>query len=147
MRIIPVCVLLAAAGCWKPAPAEPPPAAEGPPRVNPRHGVRLTYFIGKIDGGQSCSSQAWVSPDLPANATVKTSEKCGPSGGPTGEVEWAPVARRGDADVYRVTLRYPLEGPVTRTETVEVEFSGTRVKVFEGDDYAVVLDPATPWRP
>ncbi len=145
MRIVPVYLLLAAAGCWKPAPGKPP--AEALPRVNSRHGVTLRYFIGKIDGGRSCSGQFWISPDLPANATTKVGGRCGDSGGPIGEYEWKLVAHRGDADVYRVTLRYPAEGPITRTETTEVEFRGERVKVFESDAYAIVLDPAAPWRP
>ncbi|MBN9516965.1 hypothetical protein J0H58_00370 [bacterium] len=147
MRIVPVCLLLAAAGCWKPAPDAPPAAETPPPRVNPRHGVVMTYFVGKIDGGRSCSGQAWVALDLPAAAATKTGGRCGESGGPTGEYEWKLVAHRGDADVYRVTLRYPVEGPATWTETAEVEFRGERVKVFETDAYAFVLDPATPWRP
>ena len=147
MRAVPLSIVLVAAGCWKPGPEAPPAAVDPPPRVSPRHGMIVRYFIGKIDGGASCSSQTWVSPDLPATATTKSSGRCGPTGGPTGEVEWLLIAHRGDADVYRVTLRYPVEGPDTRTETAEVEFRGVRVKVFEGAAYGVVLDPAPLWRP
>jgi hypothetical protein len=147
MRVGILGLVLTVAGCWKPAPDAPPPAAaEAPPRVSPRHGVTLRYFIGKI-GGRSCSGQVWDSPDLSANATTRHGGRCGDTGGPTGEYEWKLVAHRGDADVYRLTLRYPVEGPDTRTETAEVEFRGARVTVFEGANYAVVLDPAAPWQP
>jgi hypothetical protein len=147
MRAVPLGVVLVAAGCWNAAPEASPAAADAPPRVSPRHGMIVRYFIGKIDGGGGGSWQTWVNPDLPPTAMTTSRGKCGPDGGPTGEVEWLLIAHRGDADVYRLTLRYPLEGPDTRTETAEVEFRGARVKVFEGDAYGVVLEPAPLWRP
>jgi hypothetical protein len=98
-------------------------------------------FHGGVDSGVSASFQSRVSSSLPPNAAVRTSGRFGDAGGPAAEVEWAFLGRRGDRDVYRVTLRYPVGAPGEEVRVVEVEFGGERVRVIEDGTHTVVLDP------
>jgi len=57
------------------------------------------------------------------------------------EVEWSFAERRGTNDVYRFTRRFPSDTAVVSTTSKTVQFSDSRVVVFEDKFQAVVIEP------
>ena len=116
------------------------PSAQGPAlaAASPRFKARITCFNGKVDSGSSCSTTTFQ-PD----GTLHTKGgplKCGYPGR-LSEIEWAFVERRGANDVYRFTRRFPYETADVSTTRKEVEFSDSRVVVFEDKFQVVVMEP------
>jgi len=60
--------------------------------------------------------------------------------GQVSEIEWLFVERRNDKDVYRFTRRFPSDTPATSTTHKTVEFSDTRVVVFEDQKQATIIE-------
>jgi hypothetical protein len=60
------------------------------------------------------------------------------------EIEWALVKRRGDKDVYRFTRRFPADAQNPSTTAEVVEYSGSRVIVFQDKWQVIVIEPPRP---
>ena len=112
-------------------------AADAPGKTLPRFKARIVCFNGKLDSGSSCSGTNFQ-PDGALRATSKIT--CG-FPGQVSEIECAFVERRGDKDVYRFTRRFPSDTATTTTASKTVEFSDSRVVVFEDKAQAVVIEP------
>jgi len=59
------------------------------------------------------------------------------------EIEWSFVERRNDKDVYRFVRRFPSDTAAVSTTSKTVEFSDSRVVVFEDKVQAIVIEPPT----
>src|SRR6267143_2001538 len=102
-------------------------AADAPTKASPRFKARVACFNGKLDSGSSCAGTNFQ-PDGALHAKGKMT--CGVPGQVT-EVEWSFVERRGTNDVYRFTHRFPSDTAAVSTTSKSVEFSDSRVVVFE----------------
>ena len=94
-------------------------------------------FNGKLDSGHSCSVTTFQ-PDGTLHAKGKLT--CG-FPGKVSEVEWSFVERRDNKDVYRFTRLFPSDTAATSTTSKTVEFSDSRVVVFEDKFQVVVMEP------
>ena len=112
-------------------------AADVPVKASPRFKARVVCFNGKLDSGSSCGGTNFQ-PDGTLHATNKMT--CG-FPGQVSEIECAFIERRGDKDVYRFTRRFPSDTPAASTTSKTVEFSNSRVVVFEDKVQAVVIEP------
>jgi len=77
-------------------------------------------------------------PDGALHATSKMT--CG-FPGQVSEIEWSFVERHCNKDVYRFTRRFPSDTGTASTTTKIVEFSDSRVVVFEDNVQAVLIEP------
>jgi hypothetical protein len=112
-------------------------AADTPDKESPRFKARVACFNGKVDSGSSCSTTNFQ-PDGTLHATGKMT--CGFSGR-VSEIEWSFVERRGTKDVYRFTRRFPSDTAAVSTSIKTVDFSESRVIVFEDKFQVVVIEP------
>jgi len=114
-------------------------AAETPSRFGPRHVAVVTCFNGKVDSGHSCSTRPTHEP---ADSKVKVTRgmTCG-FAGKVSELQWEYLGQRGNADIYRISRRFPSDTPNAKTTTNTVAFTGKRVTVFEDADQVVVMEP------
>jgi hypothetical protein len=112
-------------------------AADAPAKASPRFRARVTCFNGKVDSGSSCSATTFQ-PDGALHLTGKMT--CG-FPGQVSEVEWSFVERRGTNDVYRFTRRFPSDTAAASTTSKNIEFSDSRVVVFEDKFQVVVIEP------
>ncbi len=112
-------------------------AADAPAKTAPRFKARIACFNGKLDSGSSCSGTNFQ-PDGALHAKGKMT--CG-FPGQVSEIEWSFVERRGDRDVYRFTRRFPSDTAAAGTTSKTIEFSDSRVVVFEDKVQAVVIEP------
>jgi len=112
-------------------------ATNAPGKTSPRFKARIVCFNGKLDSGSSCSGTNFQ-PDGALHAIYKMT--CG-FPGQVSEIEWAFVERRGDKDVYRFTRRFPSDTAASSTMNKTVEFSDSRVVVFEDKAQVVVIEP------
>src|SRR5205823_12516676 len=97
----------------------------------------VACFNGKVDSGSSCSATTFQ-PDGTLHATGKIT--CG-FPGQVSEVEWSFVERSGTNDVYRFTRRFPSGTAAAGMTSRNVEFSDSRVVVFEDKFQVVVIEP------
>jgi hypothetical protein len=104
---------------------------------SPRFKARVACFNGKLDSRSSCAGTNFQ-PDGSLHPTGKMS--CG-FPGKVSEIEWSFVERRGNKDVYRFTRRFPSDSGAASTTSKSVEFSESRVVVFEDKFQAVVIEP------
>jgi hypothetical protein len=112
-------------------------AAGNPPtKESPRFKARVVCFNGKVDSGSSCANRNYQ-PDGALHAKGKMT--CGYAG-KVSEIEWSFVERRGSNDVYRMTRRFPSDTPRVSMVSKLVEFSQSRVVVFEDESQVVVMD-------
>lgn len=111
-------------------------AADAPAKASPRFKACVACFNGKVDFGSSCSVTNFQ-PDGTLHATGKMT--CG-FPGQVSEVEWSFVERRGTNDVYRFTRRFSSETPAVSTTSKTVEFSNSRVVMFEDKFQVVVIE-------
>jgi len=112
-------------------------AADAPAKASPRFKARVACFNGKLDSRSSCAGTNFQ-PDGSLHPTGKMS--CG-FPGKVSEIEWSFVERRGNKDVYRFTRRFPSDSGAAGTTSKTVEFSESRVVVFEDKFQAVVIEP------
>lgn len=112
-------------------------AADAPTKASPRFKARVVCFNGKLDSGSSCAVTNFQ-PDGALHA--KGNLTCG-FPGQVSEIEWSFVERRGTKDVYRFTRRFPADTAAASTTSKSVEFSDSRVVVFEDKFQAVVIEP------
>jgi hypothetical protein len=112
-------------------------AADTPAKESPRFKARVACFNGKVDSGSSCSTTN-SQPDGTWHTTGKM--RCGFSGR-VSEIEWSFVERRGTNDVYRFTRRFPSDTAAVSTTSKNVEFSNSRVIVFEDTFQVLVIEP------
>ena len=112
-------------------------AADAPAKTSPRFKARVACFNGKLDSGSSCSTTTFQ-PDGALHAKGKMT--CG-FPGQVSEIEWSFVERRGTNDVYRFTRRFPSDTAAVSTTSKSIEFSNSRVVVFEDKFQAVVMEP------
>ena len=112
-------------------------AADAPGTTSPRFKARIVCFNGKLDSGSSCSGTNFQ-PDGALHTTNKMT--CG-FPGQVSEIECAFVERRGDKDVYRFTRRFPSDTAAASTTSKTVEFSESRVVVFEDKAQVIVIEP------
>ncbi len=112
-------------------------AADAPAKESPRFKARVACFNGQLDFGSSCASTCFQ-PD--GTLQAKGNMTCGIPG-QVSEVDWSFVERRKDKDVYRFTRRFPADTGATTTTSKSVEFSDSRVVVFEDKFQAVVIEP------
>src|SRR5437879_2378362 len=108
-------------------------AADAPTKASPRFKARVACFNGKLDSGSLCAGTNFQ-PDGALHGKGKIT--CG-FPGQVSEVEWSFVERRGTNDVYRFTRRFPSDTATASTTTKSVEFSDSRVVVFEDKFQAV----------
>ena len=113
-------------------------AADAPAKSSPRFKALVTCFIGTVDSGHSCSVTCFQ-PDGTLHPKAKM--WCGIPG-QVSEVEWAFVERRGNKDVYRFTRVFPFDTAAASTTSKTVEFSDSRVVVFEDKFQVVVMEPS-----
>ena len=112
-------------------------AANSQAKASPRFKARVTCFNGKVDSGSSCSSTTFQ-PDGALHPKGKMT--CGfPD--QVSEIEWSFVERGGTNDVYRFTRRFPSDTAAATTTSKSIEFSDSRVVVFEDTFQAVVIEP------
>ena len=111
--------------------------ADAPVKASPRFKARVACFNGKLDSGSSCATTCYQ-PDGALHAKGKMT--CGYPG-QVSEVEWSFVEHRGTNDVYRFTRRFPSDTAAASTTSKTVEFSDSRVVVFEDRFQAVVIEP------
>ena len=112
-------------------------AADTPLKTSPRFKARIVCFNGKLDAGSSCSGTNFQ-PDGSIHSTNKFT--CG-FPGQVSEIECAFVGRRGGKDVYRFTRRFPSDTRAGRTTSKTVEFSDSRVVVFQDKFQAILIEP------
>jgi hypothetical protein len=112
-------------------------AADAPAKASPRFKARVVCFNGKLDSGSSCAGNNFQ-PDGKVHPTGKMT--CG-FPGKVSEIEWSFVEQRGPADVYKFTRRFPSDTSAVNTTTKTVEFSDSRVIVFEDKFQVIVLEP------
>src|SRR5438270_6576788 len=112
-------------------------ATDAPAQASPRFKARVACFNGQLDSGSSCASTCFQ-PDGALHATGKMT--CG-FPGQVSEIEWSFVERRGTNDVYRFTRRFPFDTAAASTTTKTVEFSDSRVVVFEDKFQAITIEP------
>ena len=112
-------------------------AAEAPAKESPRFKARVACFNGKLHSRSLCAGTNFQ-PDGSLHPTGKMS--CG-FPGKVSEIEWSFVERRGNKDVYRFTRRFPSDSVAASTTSKTVEFSDSRVVVFEDKFQAVVIEP------
>lgn len=113
-------------------------AVDVPAKSSPRFKALVTCFNGKLDSGSSCSAPCFQ-PDgtlHPKGGPLK----CGYPG-QVSTVEWAFVERRGNKDVYRFTRLFPADTATPTTTSKTVEFSDSRVVVFEDKFQVIVMEP------
>lgn len=111
-------------------------AAAAPTEAPPRFKARIVCFNGKLDSRSSCSSANF---QVDGNLHAKGKMKCG-FPGQVSEIEWSFVERRKDKDLYRFTRRFPADTAAVSTTSKTVEFSHSRVVVFEDKVQAVVIE-------
>ena len=111
--------------------------AGAPTKASPRFKARIACFNGKLNSGSSCAGTNFQ-PD--GTLHVKGKMTCG-FPGKVSEIEWSFVERRGTNDVYRFTRRFPSDTAAASTTSKSVEFSESRVVVFEEMFQAVVIEP------
>ena len=112
-------------------------SADAPTKASPRFKARVACFNGKLDSGSSCASTCFQ-PDGILHTKGKMT--CG-FPGQVSDVEWSFVERRNDKDVYRFTRRFPSDTAAASTASKTVEFSDSRVVVFEDKVQVVVIEP------
>ena len=112
--------------------------------TGPRFKAQVTCFNGgKLDSGGRCTSH-WSQP-TPNFRVVERKLICGIPG-ETSEVDVSFIERRDDKDIYRFVRRFPVEpddpttNPTTTTNTVE--FSDSRVVVFQDEFQVWVIEPS-----
>jgi len=110
--------------------------ADAPAKASPRFKARVACFNGRLDSGSSCSSTTFQ-PDGALHAKGKMA--CG-FPGQVSEIEWSFVERRGTNDVYRFTRRFPSDTAAATMTSETIEFSDSRVVVFEDKFQAVVIE-------
>ena len=103
----------------------------------PRFKALITCFNGKLESGSSCSGE-----NFQADGTIHPQGKmtCGHPG-KVSEIEWAFVEQRGGKDAYRFTRRFSADRDATSTTTKIVEFSDSRIVVFEDAFQVIVIGP------
>ena len=111
-------------------------AAESPGKMSPRFKARVACFNGKLDSGSSCATTCFQ-PDGILHTTGGMT--CGYPG-KVSEIKWTFIERRKDKDVYRFTRRFPADAAADSTTSKTVEFSDSRVVVFEDEVQAVVIE-------
>lgn len=106
------------------------------PATTPIRKAVVICFNGKLDSGNSCSSTCFQ-PD----GTLFLSGKmtCGWPG-KVSEIKWRFLRRKGSADEYEFTRRFPADKPECKTETRTVEFSTERAIVFKDASQVIVID-------
>lgn len=115
----------------------PTTAGDSPAKASPRFKARIAIFNGKVDSRSSCSTTNFQ-PDGYLHSTGKMT--CGYPGR-VSEVEWSFMERRKDKDVYRFTRRFPSDTADVSTKTKDIEFSNSRVVVFEDKSQVVLIEP------
>jgi hypothetical protein len=112
-------------------------AEDASTKGSPRFKARIACFNGKVDSGSSCTGT-----NFQPDGTLRTKGKmtCG-FPGQVSEIEWSFVEQRNDKDVYRFTRRFPTDTALVQTTSKTVEFSDSRVVVFEDKMQAVVIEP------
>ena len=111
--------------------------ADTPVKSTPRFKARITCFNGKLDSGSSCSGTSFQ-PDGALHPKGKMT--CGYPG-KVSEIEWSFVERRGDKDAYRFTRVFPSDTANPSTASKTIEFSDSRVPVFEDKFQVIVIEP------
>jgi hypothetical protein len=106
-------------------------------KQEPRFKARIVCFNGKLDSASSCAGVNFQ-PDGAIQTTNKVT--CG-FAGQVSEIECTFAEQRGDKDVYRFTRRFPSDTGAVSTTTNTVEFSDSRVVVFEDKVQAVLIEP------
>jgi hypothetical protein len=104
------------------------------PAASPTNKAVVICFNGKMDSGSFCSSTCFQ-PDGTLHPTGKMT--CGFLG-KVSEIEWRFLRRKGNADVYAFTRRFPANKPESKTEHQTVVFSGDKAIVFE-DTFQVIV--------
>ena len=112
-------------------------AGDAPLKSPPRYKARVVCFNGKIDSRSSCSATNFQ-PDGTVHTTGKLS--CGHPG-KVSEIEWWFVEQHGDKDVYRFTRRFPTDATAVASSSKTVEFSTSRVTVFEDKFQTITIEP------
>ena len=105
--------------------------------MQPRHIAVVTCFNGKLDSGSSCSATPGQEPQLVSKLQVKRGMTCGWPG-KVSDLQWEFIGQKGQADVYRMTRRFPADTSDAVTTTNTVSFTGKRVVAFE-DNYQVIV--------
>lgn len=108
-------------------------AADAPDKAAPRFKARFACFNGKLDSGTTT-----FQPDGALHGRGKMT--CG-FPGQVSEIEWSFVERRGTNDIYRFTRRFPSDTAAASTTSKSINFSDSRVVVFEDKFQAVVIEP------
>jgi hypothetical protein len=113
-------------------------AADVSAKSPPRFKALVTCFNGKVDSGSSCSVTCFQPDGVlhPKGGPLK----CGYPG-QVSEVEWTFVERRGGKDVYRFTRVFSSDSVTATTTSKTVEFSDSRVVVFEDKFQVIVMEP------
>src|SRR4051812_18236720 len=104
---------------------------------SPRFKARVVCFVGKLDSATYCAD-TWFFGKGTSNS--KCEMTCG-GRGQVSEIKWSFVEQRGTNDIYRFTRRFPFDSPTASTTTKNVEFSNSRVVVFEDKFQAIVIEP------
>jgi hypothetical protein len=112
-------------------------------KAGPRFKALIACFNGKVDSGSSCSGNNFQ-PDGTFHPQGKLT--CGYPG-KVSAVEWAFVEQRGGKDAYRFTRRFPADGDAPSTATKVIEFSDSRIVVFEDEFQVVVIGPPNEKKP
>jgi hypothetical protein len=105
---------------------------------SPRFKAQVVCFVGKLDSAIYCAN-TWFFGKGTSN--TKCEMTCG-SPGEVSQITWSFVERRGTNDIYRFTRRFPLDSASSSTTTKNVEFSNSRVVVFEDKFQAIVIEPS-----
>ena len=104
------------------------------PATSPTNKAVVICFNGKLDSGNYCSGTCFQ-PDGTLHPTGKMT--CGWPG-KVSEIQWRFLRRKGNADVYEFTRRFPSDKPESKTENKTVEFSAERTIIFE-DIFQVIV--------
>jgi hypothetical protein len=106
-------------------------------KTSPRFKACVVCFNGALDYGSSCTATCFQ-PDGILHPTGKVT--CGLSG-KVSEIEWTFVERRNEKDLYQFTRLFPSDTAAPSTTSKIVEFSDSRVVVFEDKFQAIVIEP------
>jgi predicted Ser/Thr protein kinase len=131
---------------WRPSPESAKVESETQavvPSSAPRFKALITCFNGRLDSGSSCSGENFQ-PDGTIHPQGKM--KCGHPG-KVSEIEWSFVEQRGGKDAYRFTRRFSADSDTASTTTKIIEFSDSRIVVFEDGFQVVMIGPANKKKP
>ncbi|MDE3100373.1 MAG: hypothetical protein KGJ88_12955 [Verrucomicrobiota bacterium] len=106
----------------------------------PRYVAVVTCFNGKLDSGSFCSATPTQEPQQDSELRVSRGLTCGWPG-KVSELHWEFVGQKGQADVYRITRRFPSDMTDAVTTTNTVLFTGNRVTVFKDKYQVIVMEP------